>query len=407
MIAYTIHSHHNTFMNTIIRTAFFLFLFSFGACKKSDAPLTQTTETQISLSKTFGTAIDLNALQNYAGQTIPAYITKNNSGANSITNAKATLGRVLFYDKNVSTNNTVACATCHKQEFAFSDTAQASTGVNGTTGRHSMRLINARFANEVKFFWDERASSLENQTTRPMQDHAEMGFSGKDGDPALSDLLVKLAALDYYKELFTFVYGDAAVTEVRLQECLSQFVRSIQSFDSRYDAGRTAAGNDQAPFTNFTQQENQGKNLFFAPPQFDQNGNRIAGGAGCAGCHAGPEFDIDPNTLNNGVIGSFSGGTDVTVTRAPSLRDVVKPNGTSNGPFMHIGLSNQLITVINHYDKISLAGNTNLDQRLRPAGNPQNLQLTQTEKDALIAFIRTLGGTNVYSDTKWSNPFLN
>jgi cytochrome c peroxidase len=408
MIVHSIHSHHIIFMNTIIRATLFLSLLLFSACKNNDSSVTQTTETTSSaLSKTFGTAINLKTLLNYAGQTIPPYITKNNTGANVITNAKATLGRVLFYDKNVSTNNTVACATCHRQEFAFSDTAKASTGVNGTTGRHSMRLINARFANEVKFFWDERASSLENQTTRPMQDHAEMGFSGNNGDLALGDLLIKLAAIDYYKELFTFVYGDAAITEVRLQECLSQFVRSIQSFDSKYDAGRIIVGTDQAPFPNFTQQENQGKNLFFTPPQFDQNGNRIAGGAGCAGCHAGPEFDIDPNTLNNGVIGSFSGGTDVTVTRAPSLRDVVKANGTSNGPFMHIGLSNQLITVINHYDKISLAGNTNLDPRLRPAGNPQNLQLTQTEKDALIAFIRTLGGTNVYTDTKWSNPFLN
>lgn len=404
MIAHSIHSHHIIFMKSIIRSIFFLFLLTFGACTKDDAT---TTEISSTLSKTFGTAIDLKNPHNYAGQAIPAYITKNNSGGNSITNGKATIGRVLFYDKNLSTNNTVACATCHQQQFAFSDTAKASIGVNGTTGRHSMRLINVRFANEAKFFWDERAATLENQTTRPIQDHAEMGFSGKDGDPALNDLLIKLAAIDYYKEIFATVYGDATITEVRLQECLSQFIRSIQSFDSKYDAGRTAAGNDQIPFTNFTQQENQGKNLFFTPPQFNQTGSRIAGGAGCAGCHAGPEFDIDPNSLNNGVIGSTGGGTDVTVTRAPSLRDIVQSNGTSNGPFMHIGLSNQLITVINHYDKITLAGNTNLDPRLRPAGNPQNLQLTQTEKDALIAFIRTLAGTNVYSDVKWSNPFLN
>ncbi|MFZ4621340.1 MAG: cytochrome-c peroxidase [Bacteroidota bacterium] len=394
-------------MTITLRAALFLSLLFLAACTKDE---TSTSASALpaseTLTKVFGSAINMNALPNYAAQTIPTYITKDNTGGNVITNAKATLGRVLFYDKHLSTNNTIACASCHVQKFAFGDTAMASIGVNGTTGRHSMRLINSRFANEVKFFWDERASSLENQTTRPMQDHKEMGFSGADGDPSLNDLITKLQALDYYKELFTTVYGDAVITEARMQECIAQFIRSIQSFDSKYDAGRAVTGNDQAPFANFSMLENDGKNLFFAPPQFDGTGTRIAGGAGCAGCHAGPEFDIDPRTLNNGVIGSFSGGTDQIVTRAPSLRDVVKTDGTSNGPFMHIGLSNQLITVINHYNKINPAGNTNLDPRLRPAGNPQNLNLTQQEKDALIAFIRTLAGTNVYTDTKWSDPFV-
>jgi cytochrome c peroxidase len=382
-------------------------LFLLSSCTKEESSSsTSAAQSTPAVTAAFGTAVDLNALPNYAAQTIPAYITKDNGMANVITNGKAVIGRVLFYDKKLSTTNTIACASCHLQQFAFSDTAAVSIGVNGTTGRHAMRLVNARFANEPKFFWDERAATLEIQTTRPIQDHAEMGYSGTGGDPALSELLAKLQGVEYYKELFTAVYGDAAVTEARMQECLAQFVRSIQSFDAKYDAGRAAAGNDQAPFANFTPMENQGKNLFFAPPQFDGSGIRIGGGAGCAGCHAGPEFDIDPRTLNNGVIGKIGGGTDVTVTRAPSLRDVVKADGTANGPFMHIGASSQLITVINHYDSIVVAGNTNLDPRLRPAGNPQRLRLTQQEKDALTAFIRTLAGSNVYTDTKWSDPFV-
>lgn len=393
-------------MTTILRSAIIAGLLFLTACTKEESASTTSATVPEVLTKTFGTAIDMNALPNYSAQPIPAYITKDNTLGNPITNSKAVLGRVLFYDKNLSAKNTVACASCHLQAFAFSDTASASVGVNGTTGRHAMRLVNSRFSNEVKFFWDERAVSLEDQTTRPIQDHNEMGFSGASGDPSMTELLAKLQGLDYYKFLFTAVYGDGSVTEARMQECLAQFIRSIQSFDSKYDAGRAAAGNDQMPFANFTMQENQGKNLFFAPPQFDGGGNRTGGGAGCAGCHAGPEFDIDPRTLNNGVIGAIGGGTDLTVTRAPSLRDVVKADGSSNGPFMHIGASNQLITVINHYDKITLTGNTNLDPRLRPAGNPQNLQLTQQEKDALIAFLRTLAGTNVYTDTKWSDPFV-
>ena len=129
--------------------------------------------------------IDLNNLLNYAGQSKPAYIQKDNTPvANPITNAGATLGRVLFYDKNLSVNNTIACASCHQQRFAFGDTALQSLGLTGgLTGRHSMRLVNSRFAEESKFFWDERAASLEVQTSRPIQDHVEMGFSGANGDP--------------------------------------------------------------------------------------------------------------------------------------------------------------------------------------------------------------------------------
>ena len=112
--------------------------------------------------------------------------------------------------------------------------------------------------------------------------------------------------------------------------------------------------------------------------------------------------------LNNGVIGNANGtGSDLIVTRSPSLRDVVKADGTSNGPFMHIGLSNNLNTVLNHYDAINLAGNNNLDPRLMPGGNPQQLNLTQQERADVIAFINTLSGTNIYTDTKWSNPFIN
>lgn len=353
--------------------------------------------------------IDLNNLDNYANQTIPNYITKDNTTNNVLTDAGATLGRVLFYDKKLSTNNTIACASCHKQEFAFSDTARASIGVNGTTGRHSMRLINTRFSDETRFFWDERATTLEQQTTMPIQDHAEMGYSGLNGDPSLNDLITKLQGVWYYKELFQFVYGDTVITEQRMQLALAQFIRSIQSFDSKFDIGRVTAPNDGVPFQNFTQQENSGKNLFLAPPQFDNQGNRVGGGAGCAGCHRPPEFDIDPLSRNNGIIGTINNtGLDLTVTRSPTLRDLMNPSGMANSPFMHIGISTNPITFINHYDSIvTPPANTNLDPRLRPGGNLQNLRLTNQEKNQLIAFIHTLTGNNVYTDPKWSNPFTN
>ena len=376
------------------------------SCSKSDD--SPAVDSYASIKAEFGTTIDPSNLANYAAQPKPAYIVKDNTGGNAIANTKATLGRVLFYDKNLSIDNSVSCASCHKQEFAFSDTALVSAGVSGgVTGRHSMRLINARFAVESKFFWNERAATLEIQTTQPVQDHAEMGFSGQNGRPGITTLLAKLQAIPYYNELFQFVYGDINVTELRLQECLAQFVRSIQSFDSKYDAGRVQVANDNQNFPNFTAQENTGKNLFLSPPVFDATGNRINGGLGCQGCHQSPEFDIVPNSGNNGIIGIINApGIDINNTRAPSLRDLVRTNGQLNGPLMHTGVIKTLQAAIGHYGTINLApGNTNLDPKLRPNGFGQQLHLTAPEVDAVIAFLRTLSGTNVYTDSKWSDPF--
>jgi len=387
---------------------FLAIAFSVVSCNDSNEDsYTAITETYPAVQAEFGNSVDLNNLANYANQTVPAYITKDNSALNPISNKGATLGRVLFYDKKMSSNNTVSCSSCHKQSVAFGDDSVASTGVNGTTGRHSMRLINTRFATESKFFWDERAASLEIQTTMPIKDHGEMGYSGANGDLNFSALDTKLSAINYYKELFKFAYGSEEITETKIQFALEQFIRSIQSFDSKYDVGRAGAPNDGAPFANFTAQENQGKNLFLTPPTFNGLGVRTGGGVGCAGCHRAPEFDIDPNTGNNGIIGSINNtGIDVTNTRAPSLRDLVKVDGTTNGQMMHTGVITSLQQAIGHYGTINIApGNTNLDPRLRPGGNGQQLNLTAAEVNAVVAFLRNLSCTVVYTNTKWSNPF--
>jgi len=347
--------------------------------------------------------IDLDDLFNYETQNVPSYITKDNTPeTNQINNEITTLGRVLFYDKNLSENNTIACASCHQQAFAFSDPLTSSVGLNGgNTGRHSMRLVNSRFSNEEKFFWDERATSLENQVTQPIQDHIEMGFSGTNGDPDFNELIAKLSAIDYYQTLFDFAYGNSTIDEDKIQRALSQFIRSIQSFDSKFDEGFVQSPNLNAPFPNYTPQENLGKQLFLNPPP--------NGGAGCAGCHAPPEFDIDPNTLNNGVIGVIGSTTevDLTNTRSPSLRDLVNPDGSLNGPLMHDGSMTSLLQVINHYNSIpNNPANINLDNRLqRPGNQTQQLNLTINEKSALEAFLKTLSGTDIYTNEKWSNPF--
>lgn len=340
--------------------------------------------------------LDLTQPANYANQAKPVYITKDNTTlANPITDLGATLGRVLFYDKRLSRLDTISCSSCHQQQHAFSDLSAASSGVAGTTGRHSMRLVNARFSTEAKFFWDERAATAEAQTTQPIQDHIEMGFSGTNGDPGFADLIVKLSAYQEYQVLFKGVFGDATITEDRVSKALAQFIRSIQSFDSKYDIGRAQRNENQA-FPNFTTSENNGKQIFLTPPP--------QGGAGCAGCHRPPEFDIDPNSGNNGVVGSFAGGSDFTNTRSPSLRDMVGANGVSHGAFMHNASLSSLLAVINHYNTIP-AVVSGLDNRLRPGGQPQRLNLTNTQKADLEAFLKTLTGNAIYTDEKWSDPF--
>jgi cytochrome c peroxidase len=365
-------------------------VFLISCSKSDDSSAYANVDLYPNVTTSFSDKIDLNKLQNYANQTVPTYITKDNTVGNLITDKGATLGRVLFYDKNLSSTNTVSCASCHIQANAFGDVAIASDGINGSTTRHAMRLVNSRFARENKFFWDERANTLELQTTQPIQNHIEMAFSGTLGDADLNTLIAKLQKIGYYQELFKYTFGSETITENKIQLALAQFIRSIQSFDSKYDA-----------------QENQGKNLFLTAPVFDATGNRTAGGVGCAACHAAPEFDIDPNTRNNGIIGVLNGtGIDITNTRAPSLRDIVKTNGTANGPFMHTGNLATIQNVIGHYGNINkAAGNTNLDPRLTPNGFGQKLNLTAAEVNALTVFIQTLSGTNVYVDTKWSTPF--
>jgi cytochrome c peroxidase len=271
-----------------------------------------------------------------------------------------------------------------------------------------MRLVNSRFSLENKFFWDERANSLEEQIIMPIQDHVEMGFSGTLGFPDLDSLRRKLAKQDYYKDLFLFVFGDTQVTENRIQKSLAQFIRSIQSFDSKFDSGMAQALNINTDFVNFTPKENAGKRLFNDQTVTDNNGIRIGGGLSCKGCHNAPEFDINPLSRANGINSKIGGGKDYTVTRAPSLRDLFGKNGQTNGPFMHNGFSSNIMNVLNHYDSIIVdPADTGISLILKRGGNGQRLRMTAQEKNQVVAFLKTITGNNIYSDPKWSNPFTN
>lgn len=363
---------------------------------------------QSAIAAVFNGAIDLTNLANYAGQPVPDYITRINTGGNPITDAGATLGRVLFYDTSLSTDGTASCASCHIQSLAFSDSATVSAGVEGgETGRHSMRLINTMFAEEEKFFWDERAPSHEAQESQPLQSHDEMGFSGEQGRPDLDVLIAQMEATEYYEELFRFVFLDPEITETRIQLALAQFTKSIQSFDSRYDEGRAQVNGNNDPFPNFTADENAGETLFTLDAE--------DGGAGCDICHRAPEFDIVPDSFPNGIFRVAGSSTefDLTVVRSPSLRDMVGPGGRSNDPFMHDGSLATIREMIDHYDNIPVPTNepprseflNTLDLRLAENGQPRPLNLTEAEKAQLEAFMLTLTGVSIYSDEKLSDPF--
>jgi cytochrome c peroxidase len=134
-------------LTAAIGASLFLGLYS---CK----PENQTTSdfSTEAIKRVFGSNINILQPDNYSHQSRPNYIILDNSGNNPIEDKKATLGRVLFYDKKLSYNETVSCASCHKQEYAFSDIDIQSKGVNGNTNRHAMRLINTRFSRETRFF---------------------------------------------------------------------------------------------------------------------------------------------------------------------------------------------------------------------------------------------------------------
>jgi cytochrome c peroxidase len=352
--------------------------------------------------------IDLGALPNYVDQPVPSYIFNDNTPwgpepyafFNPMTNTGATLGRLLFYDKRLSRNNTVSCSSCHQQAHGFTTPDIVGTGVGGTTNRHPMRLINLRFRNEPTYFFDSRARNLESVVTQPIRSSIELGFSGTNGDPDFTALLAKLSALPEYEPLFKLAFGSPGIDELRIQKALSQFVRSIQSFDSKFDAGLAASHGN--PFPNFTQSEERGRTLFNGVPGSPN------GGANCFVCHDSRSFFNSHSVTsgNNGVIGAIGGGTDLTVVNSPTLREMVNPSGQLNGPLMHNGSFTSLAQVIDHYNAPPLNPKLAWDLLAWPAKtSPQVLNLTQQDRTDLEAFLRTLSGQNVYTDPKWSNPF--
>lgn len=337
-------------------------------------------------------------LLNYADPFRPEFVQNdqalairdNTPADNPVTDAGATLGRVLFYERALSLNNRVSCASCHRQEHGFSDPEVLSRGfAGGHTNRHSMGLTHARYYQSGKFFWDERAATLEDQVLQPIQDDTEMGLT-------LQQAVERIAELPYYRPLFQAAFGDETVNPDRMARALAQFVRSMESYGSKYDTGRATAGSNIEPFSNFTEEENNGKFLFFSSE------------GSCSGCHGTSAF-VAPGPRNNGLdstttdegIGGITGiASHVALFKTPSLRNV-----GVRAPYMHDGRFASLAAVIDHY-ATGVQNHPNLSFPLSlPNGAVFKPDLDEAERQNLVAFLHTLTDPSFLTEEKFSDPF--
>ncbi|HEX6334115.1 MAG TPA: cytochrome c peroxidase [Flavisolibacter sp.] len=281
----------------------------------------------------------------------------NTPADNPITNDGATLGRVLFYDKNLSQNYTISCASCHKQELSFSDNGVKSTGFNGgSTFRHSMPTLNLRFYRSGRMFWDERAATLEEQVLMPIQDATEMGMT-------LSELVTRLSSVEYYPGLFQKAFGTTEITADRISKALAQFLRSIVTYQSKYD--RVKQGLDV-----FTADEQAGEQHFLA-----------VGPGACGGCHRPPMFTtsnpvapfglLDPNDQGINNENRFKSGT---------LRNIA-----NTAPLFHNGSVPGLQAMLN----------SNI-----PAHG-----IAPQDRMRVLAFLNTLTDEAIRTDVRFSDPF--
>ncbi len=338
------------------------------------------------------------------------------NGQNDDKNKKATIGRVLFYDKNLSANNTIACASCHFQQNGFADGKQFSTGFAfENTSRNSMAFCNlqsddmgidTRFGKSSGFFWDLRESSLKSMVLKPISNHIEMGFTN------INSIVKKLGQFEHYNNLFTSVYGQGPTTET-VADALTLFLSSITSNNSKFDKGLAMVtepingswGIFSSNFPNFTALENKGKALFLND--------------GCANCHNPSNnfqrgwsnwanIGLDLNYTDPGIDFTTMNGepnnSQVGAFKIPSLRNIAL-----TAPYMHDGRFATLHDVLNHYSD-GIQYHKDLDWELKTfsangESSPKHFNYSEEDKQAIIAFLKTLTDYEMVNDAKFSSPF--
>jgi cytochrome c peroxidase len=280
-----------------------------------------------------------------------------------LTRERVSLGRLLFFERRLSSDESISCASCHKPEQAFADNETTSRGIGSQKGRRNTpTVINAGL--QPYQFWDGRVSSLEDQALHPLENPVEMGAS-------ISRIVDRLNQLPQYRDAFRRVFG-APVTRENLAQALASFERTVLAGDSAYD--QHAAGNPTA----LSPKAAEGMKLF-------------EGKANCRLCHQGDTFS-DGLFHNLGVGWNGSGFADegrkgVTgivkdrgAFKTPTLRQVAQ-----TAPYMHDGSLPSLEVVVDFYDRGGKS-NPHLDPLIQP------LRLTPQEKEALVEFMRSLSG---------------
>lgn len=323
------------------------------------------------------------------------------------TNAIPTLGRVLFYDKNLSKDRSVSCASCHKQELAFSDDVAFSRGIeNRQTDRNSLALGSFEdfqssygapiFKQDGRFFWDERVGTLHEQMEQTIPNAKEMGLG-------LDELHERLRDIDYVKVLYRKAFSSEIITMDNILLSISQFINSISSRNSPFDRefGFGFSVEVSEPFPGFTPQENLGKELFLEK---------------CGHCHAfslsmtlANQFQNTKTSANNGLDKNYSDRGVGAITNNPEDYGVFKIPGLRNieltGPYMHDGRFETLEEVVEFYSS-GVQLHDNLDERLTNLdGTPHRTNFTEEEKAAVVAFLKTLTDETITKEVRWSDPF--
>jgi cytochrome c peroxidase len=384
--------------------ALFSLLLLVGACKSDFNYYYYTPEESAAIS----TALNLPELPDDYTINMPSHLGNAGLFPRPVERDKAVLGRVLFYDKKLSSDGTVSCASCHKQEIAFSDDKAFSEGVSDrSTARNSFALGSvANFSayygtdlngsNAIRFFWDNRAETAADQSKSSMTDVNEMNMK-------MHEIAAVVQNQPYYAPLFKKAFGTEAVTEARVLEAVANFVNAMGSFSSKFDQeankhslqftggfGNVVFNQD---FAGFTAAENAGKSLY---------------NANCSSCHSGNMGRPVLQLANNGLdlsptdlgVGGVTGVNNHKGTfKVPTLRNV-----SLTGPYMHDGRFATLEEVIDFYNT-GIQAHPNLHPDLKAGGQPRKFNFTTTDKANLIAFLNTLTDDHLLKDTKFSDPF--
>jgi cytochrome c peroxidase len=339
---------------------------------------------------------------------------------NPMTVPKVELGRFLFYDKRLSGNETQSCASCHRQELAFTDgLAQAEGSTGQLHPRSSMSVANAGYAASLTWA-NESLVRLERQALVPMfgENPVELGMANRE-----EELLQRLRDDDRYPAMFAAAFPDEEdpISLDSITKAIAAFQRQLTSFNSRVD--RWQQGDRKA----LNESEQRGMALFFG----GTNAAGVADAFECFHCHGGFLFSQSSDHsgqvfdqkffMNNGLYnldedGSYPAGNEglYDITGDPADKGKFKPPSLRNiavtAPYMHDGSIQTLEEVLEHYargGRLIESGPNAGDGSLNPNKSAflNGFAMTEQEKQDLLAFLGALTDEDLLTNPKHSDPF--